>query len=71
MTRIELLKLLTDCAISYRKDKFSISRNKHLTNLDKEPNQEIKDAVLTDFINYVGIGQELDYGLHVNDLKNN
>lgn len=69
MTKIELLEMLKKCAIKYRKDTNSVNRNKHLTNLSEEPSQEIKDAVLTDFINYIGMFQGVDYALSVEDLK--
>lgn len=69
MTRIELLEMLKKCAIKYRQDTNSVSRNKHLTNLSEEPSQEIKDAVLTDFINYIGMCQCIDYALSVEDLQ--
>ena len=69
MTRIELLEMLKNCAIKYRQDTNSVSRNKHLTNLSEEPSQEIKDAVLTDFINYVGMFQGVDYALAVEDIQ--
>lgn len=69
MTRIELLEMLKNCAIKYRQDTNSVSRNKHLTNLSEEPSQEIKDAVLTDFINYIGMFQGVDYALSVEDLQ--
>lgn len=69
MTIIELLEMLTKYAISYRKDENSVTRNYHLTNLKEEPSQEIKDAILTDFINYVGYQQCVDYALSAEDLK--
>lgn len=69
MTKIELLEMLKNCAIKYRQDTNSVSRNKHLTNLSEEPSQEIKDAVLTDFINYVGVFQGVDYALAVEDIQ--
>lgn len=69
MTKIELLEMLKKCAIEYRKDKNSVSRNQHLTMLSEEPSENIKDAILTDFINYVGMKQCVDYALSVDDLK--
>lgn len=69
MTKIELLEMLKNCAIKYRQDTNSVSRNKHLTNMKEEPSIEIKDAVLSDFINYVGMYQCVDYALSANDLK--
>lgn len=69
MTKIELLEMLKKCAIEYRKDKNSVSRNQHLTMLSEEPSENIKDAILTDFINYVGMKQCVDYALSVDNLK--
>lgn len=69
MTKIELLEMLKKCAIEYIKDKNSVSRNQHLTMLSEEPSENIKDAILTDFINYVGMKQCVDYALSVDDLK--
>lgn len=69
MTRGELLEMLTKFAKAYRKDTTSVSRNQHLTFIDKEPDQATKDAILVDFINYVGVRQCLDYALNVDDLK--
>jgi hypothetical protein len=69
MTKIELLEMLKNCAIKYRKDTNSVSRNQHLTNMKEEPSQEIKDAVLIDFINYVGMFQGIDYALAVEDIQ--
>lgn len=69
MTRGELLEMLTKFAKAYRKDETSVSRNKHLTNMDKEPDQATKDAILVDFINYVGVRQCIDYALNINDLQ--
>lgn len=69
MTKIELLEMLKNCAIKYRKDTNSVSRNQRLTNMKEEPSQEIKDAVLIDFINYVGMFQGIDYALAVEDIQ--
>lgn len=69
MTKIELLEMLKNCAIKYRQDTNSVSRNKHLTNLSEEPSQEIKDAVLIDFINYIGMYQGIDYALSTSDIN--
>jgi hypothetical protein len=69
MSRIELLEMLRKYATSYRKDENSVTRNYHLTMLKEEPSQEVKDAILTDFINYVGYQQCVDYALSAEDLK--
>ncbi len=79
MTRGELLNLLTETATEYRKDALSsIERNRHMNNLsrqdiarlkeDQEWAQKVADAILTDFINAVGAGQCIDYGLYSKHL---
>lgn len=68
MTRGELLEFLTNSAKEFRKDKTSISRNFHLTNIKEQPEQYLIDGVLVTFINYIGIIQGIDYGLSAKDL---
>lgn len=80
MTRGELLNYLTEEAKRYRKDALSsIQRNGHMHRLfqkdiaelckDPERLQRFVDALLVDFINYVGTGQCLDYGLHTKHIE--
>lgn len=73
MTKGELLKMLENCAKDYRKKCVdSIIRNKHMNDLsmdEETPSQEMIDAILVDFINYVGLFQGLDYGLYTHYLK--
>lgn len=75
MTKIELLKMLDREAKSYRKTALaSIERNGHMNDLstmdirvmkeDQERFQRFADAILVDFVNYIGNGQGLDYGLY-------
>ena len=68
MTRGELLDFLTQQAKEFRNDKTSISRNSHLTSIKEQPEQYLIDGVLVAFINYVGIGQCIDYALSVEDF---
>lgn len=68
MTKIELLEMLKKYAMSYRKDKNSVSRNKHLTLIEEEPVKGVKDGILVDFINHVGMRMGIDYALSVEDL---
>ena len=68
MTRGELLEFFTEQAKEFRKDKTSISRNSHLTSIKEQPEQYLIDGVLVAFINYIGIGQCIDYALSVEDL---
>lgn len=80
MTRGELLNLLTEEAKKYRKEAlFSIECNRHMNNLsskdisklrkEQELTQRLIDALLVSFINRVGLGQHLDYGLYTKHLK--
>ncbi|MFA5020951.1 MAG: hypothetical protein WC517_02745 [Patescibacteria group bacterium] len=80
MNRMELLELLTKEAREYRKHaKESIGRNKHMNRLSPKNLASLRriknllieriiDALLVDFINYIGASQGIDYGLHTTDL---
>lgn len=79
MTRGKLLKLLDGEAMKYREEALaSIERNRHMNDLSEEDiaklkeNQEwaqrITDALLVDFVNFIGTGQGLDYGLRTKDI---
>lgn len=80
MTRGELLNLLTEEAKEYRvKALISIERSKHMNDLtlkdisklkkEQQLTQKMIDALLVDFINRIGTGQCLDYGLYTKHLK--
>ena len=69
MTVIQLLENLTNDAKKFRNDENFISRNYHLTGLKEDPKQEVTDAVLVSFINYIGMRYGVDYALNVEDLK--
>lgn len=72
-TRGELLSFLDKMGKEYRLDcEKSINRNNHMNELEKhvELNQDIIDAILVDFINFIGINQNVDYGLYAKDWKN-
>jgi len=48
----------------------SLKRNKHMSKYNGEMIKETTiDALLVDFINYVGYRQGLDLGLHIRHLK--
>jgi len=68
MTRGELLEFLTKQAKEFRMDKTSICRNKHLTNINEQPEQCLIDGILVAFINHIGMNQCIDYALSVEDL---
>jgi hypothetical protein len=72
MKAIEYLDLLTKKATKYRtRAEHSIQINQHMNNLKDGVNidQDVIDAVLTDFINYVGMETGVDYALYTTDLK--
>ena len=68
MTKIELLDMLTKCAKKFREDSDHYERNSHMHAISEPPAQEVVDAVLTGFINYVGGRQGVDYALYASDL---
>ena len=72
MNRGEFLDLLTKFAQDYRERAVaSVSRNKHMNELGGQCDlsQDEVDALLTDFINFIGVTQGVDYGLYASDLK--
>ena len=72
LTSGELLELITDFAKEYRlKSVESMNRNKHRNDLTEkdEVSQKVVDAVLVDFVNYIGVTRGVDYGLYASDLK--
>jgi len=71
MNKIEYLNGLTEHAKNYREDaQKSIARNKHMNNVKGETvSQDVIDAVLVDFINYIGVKSWLDYGLYTSDFE--
>jgi hypothetical protein len=72
-TRGEMLDYITGCAKDYRLEcKESIIRNSHMNELDESDfdiDQKYIDAILVDFVNYIGAEQCLDWGLYTKDLK--
>jgi len=72
MNKIQLLEMLRKNATEYRKDSIaSLKRNNHMNTIKDDnqlPNQEQVDAILTDFINYIGVYQGIDYALYTSDL---
>ena len=73
-TRGELLKYIERMAVEYApKCGDSVLRNVHMNELPKNMEkylliQKEIDAILTDFVNYIGTDQGLDYGMYVKDL---
>lgn len=71
MTRKELLDYLVSCARVYHKGAMkSIIRNNHMNEVTGNPiDQRDIDALLVDFINFIGSNQGLDLGLYTKDLR--
>lgn len=71
MNRGQLITWIKNRAVSYRKNAIeSIQRNRHMNNLGGrcKLNQDEVDALLTDFINYCGVQQGIDYAMYARDL---
>ena len=71
MTKIDLLEMITRNACEYSQNaKASLLRNNHMNEIEKDTplDQKIIDAVLVDFINYIGMQQGVDYALNTSDL---
>lgn len=73
MTKIELLEMMTKNAKDYRSTAMeSVARNSHMNDATGSAiDQKDIDAILTDFINYVGVKQCVDFALYATDLINN
>jgi len=72
MTVIEELQLLTKYAKRYRKDaQKSLERNNHMNDIQEGElvQQRIIDAILVDYINFVGVQNCCDYAMCVSDLS--
>ena len=72
MKVIDVLNALKYSATIYRKTaNDSLQRNTHMNDLPPDVciEQNVIDAVLTDFINFVGSQWGVDYALYTKDLK--
>lgn len=72
MKAIDNLNKITEYAKKYSKEaQESIQRNNHMNDVDEGElvQQRHIDAVLVDFINYMGIKYGIDYGIYTKDLK--
>ena len=72
-TKGDLLKYIERMVIEYApKCNDSIKRNNHMNKLGESGmlgiSQDHIDAVLVDFVNYIGTNQGLDWGLYTKDL---
>ena len=71
MIKIDLLEMITRNACDYSKDaKASLLRNNHMNEIEKDTplDQKVIDAVLVDFINFIGMQQGVDYAIYTRDL---
>jgi len=71
MNKITLLEMLTRDAAGYSLiAKESIMRNNHMNDITEINIKEDEiNALLVDFINYIGMKQGVDYGLYTTDFK--
>ena len=72
MKAIEMLELTKGYADKYRKEaQQSLERNNHMNEIESGEmvQQRHIDAVLVDFINYIGVKHGIDYALYTKDLK--
>jgi len=68
---IEELEKTTDYAKKYRGvAQQSLERNNYMNQIEdgEQIQQRIIDAVLVDFINYIGMMHGIDYGIYTKDL---
>ena len=71
MKAIEMLELTKGYADKYREEaQQSLIRNRHMNKIEDGElvQQRHIDAVLVDFINYIGMKHGIDYGLYTSDL---
>jgi len=72
MKAIEMLELTKKYADKYSEEaKTSLVRNNHMNEIkkDEEIDQRVIDAVLVDFINFIGVKHGIDYALYTSDLR--
>jgi hypothetical protein len=70
MLRGELMTFLVNRAKDYRREGIfeSITRNSHTNKFDGVFNESLADAVLVDFVNYLGLTQGIDLALYTEDI---
>lgn len=72
MNAIETLGTLKKYADEYSEQaKKTLVRNNHMNEIKKHEDidQRVIDAVLVDFINYIGVHHGIDYALYTSDLR--
>jgi hypothetical protein len=71
MTKGDFLAHLANFAIDYHKQApESVVKNSHMNKLDHDDDveKEVSDAVIVDFINYIGTRMGVDYAMYTTDL---
>ena len=71
MKAIDVLLKTTEYAKEYRKQaQDSVERNRHMNQIEEgeQLQQRHIDAVLVDFINYIGLKHGMDYALYTKDI---
>ena len=72
MSVLNTLENMSEHAKKYSKvAQKSIQRNNHMNEINEDElvQQKHIDAVLVDFINYIGMYHGFDYGIYTKDLK--
>ena len=72
MKIIDFLDMLVKFGKDYRTKigTAGVVRNKHMNDYrGEEPPQELVDAIVVDFINYIGVRNCVDYALYAKDLS--
>lgn len=72
MKATEIIEQIKKHADKYSEDaKASLVRNNHMNDIEnnEEIEQRVIDAVLVDFINFIGIRYGIDYALYTSDLR--
>jgi hypothetical protein len=71
MMALEFLELVTKYAKEYVKGGVSsVHRNFHMNNIkDESLTQDQLEAVIVDFINYMGVKNCIDYAMYTSDLS--
>ena len=73
MNTITILEKLVEYSKKYRTDASeTIKRNSHMNDINENDviDQRIVDAVLVDYINFIGHCHGIDYALYSDDIKN-
>jgi len=72
MTKSELINMLIEYGQKYTSEAIeSVKRNRHMNDLGNDDliSQDIVNALIVDFINFIGIKNGIDVGMYVKDLK--